>query len=111
MKTLIIIVLLFVVYNCLADEPGELSASPYALDSTSNPYGRYGSEFSPDSVNNPYGGGSPYGGDSFHGAGALMMQVARTTLTVKVGRSLKANRLTLENETERHNKKAATVNQ
>ena len=27
---------------------------------TSNPYGRYGSPFSPDSINNPYGAGSPY---------------------------------------------------
>lgn len=26
----------------------------------SNPYGRYGSPFSPDSINNPYGAGSPY---------------------------------------------------
>jgi len=40
---------------------GRLSANPYAPDSTSNPYGRYGSPYSPDSINNPYGRyGSPY---------------------------------------------------
>jgi len=39
---------------------GKLSANPYDSDSTSNPYGRYGSPFSPDSINNPYGAGNPY---------------------------------------------------
>lgn len=40
---------------------GRLSANPYDADSTSNPYGRYGSPYSPDSINNPYGRyGSPY---------------------------------------------------
>lgn len=40
---------------------GRLSSNPYATDSTSNPYGRYGSPYSPDSINNPYGRyGSPY---------------------------------------------------
>jgi hypothetical protein len=34
---------------------GKLSANPYDPDSTSNPFGRYGSKHSPDSVNNPYG--------------------------------------------------------
>ncbi len=43
-----------------AEDLGELSANPYDPDSTSNPYGRYGSPFSPDSINNPYGAGSPY---------------------------------------------------
>ena len=48
----------------LYDEQGnyrnKLSANPYDPDSTSNPYGRYGSPFSPDSIKNPYGAGSPY---------------------------------------------------
>ena len=39
---------------------GKLSANPYDPDSTSNPYGRYGSPFSPDSIKNPYGAGNPY---------------------------------------------------
>lgn len=39
---------------------GQLSNNPYAPDSTSNPYGRYGSRYSRDSINNPYGYGSPY---------------------------------------------------
>ena len=43
-----------------AKDLGELSANPYDPDSTSNPYGRYGSPFSPDSINNPFGAGSPY---------------------------------------------------
>lgn len=44
---------------------GNLSSNPYDPNSTSNPYGRYGSEYSPDSVNNPYGKyGSPYSPDS-----------------------------------------------
>ena len=34
------------------------------LDSTSKPYGRYGSKYSSESINNPYGAGSPYKADS-----------------------------------------------
>ncbi|HXH07686.1 MAG TPA: hypothetical protein VNI83_13975 [Vicinamibacterales bacterium] len=37
---------------------GRLSRNPYLPDSTSNPYGRFGSSYSPDSIANPY---SPYG--------------------------------------------------
>src|SRR5216683_4559 len=43
---------------------GNLSSNPYDPNSTSNPYGRYGSQFSPDSINNPYGAGSRYAPDS-----------------------------------------------
>jgi hypothetical protein len=44
---------------------GNLSANPYDPNSTSNPYGQYGSKYSPDSINNPYGRyGSPYSNDS-----------------------------------------------
>ena len=44
---------------------GNLSANPYDANSTSNPYGRYGSEYSADSINNPYGRyGSPYSNES-----------------------------------------------
>lgn len=43
---------------------GNLSANPYAPDSTSNPFGA-GSPYNPDSINNPYGKyGSPYSPDS-----------------------------------------------
>ena len=50
----------------LADEYlGQLSENPYRADSTSNPYGQYGSVYSPDSINNPYGRyGSRYSNDS-----------------------------------------------
>ncbi|GAB1718883.1 MAG: hypothetical protein NTAFB09_06140 [Nitrosospira sp.] len=44
---------------------GNLSSNPHDPDSTSNPYGRYGSKYSPDSINNPYGRyGSKYSPDS-----------------------------------------------
>ena len=44
---------------------GNLSANPYDPNSTSNPYGEYGSEYSADSINNPYGKyGSEYSNDS-----------------------------------------------
>ena len=44
---------------------GNLSANPYDPNSTSNPYGQYGSQYSADSINNPYGQyGSPYSNDS-----------------------------------------------
>ena len=39
---------------------GRLSTNRFAPDSTSNPFGRYGSKFSPDSINNRFGLGSPY---------------------------------------------------
>ena len=39
---------------------GKLSTNAYDPDSTSNPYGRYGSPYSPDSINNPFGAGNPY---------------------------------------------------
>ena len=44
---------------------GQLGGNQYAPDSTSNPYGQYGSKFSPDSINNPYGTyGSKYSNSS-----------------------------------------------
>jgi len=44
---------------------GNLSNNKYDPNSTSNPYGRYGSEYSADSINNPYGRyGSEYSSDS-----------------------------------------------
>lgn len=51
---------------------GKLSANPYDPDSVSNPYGRYGSQFSPDSIHNPFGAGSrfaPDGPKNPHGKG------------------------------------------
>jgi len=44
---------------------GKLNGNKYDPDSTSNPYGRYGSEYSADSINNPYGQyGSEYSNKS-----------------------------------------------
>jgi hypothetical protein len=56
LKILTAIFLALCFSNVMADEDiGKLSENPYNPDSTSNPYGEYGSEYSPDSVNNPYG--------------------------------------------------------
>jgi len=44
---------------------GTLSSNQYDPNSTSNPYGEYGSQYSSDSINNPYGKyGSEYSNDS-----------------------------------------------
>jgi len=44
---------------------GNLSTNQYDPNSTSNPYGQYGSEYSQDSINNPYGQyGSEFSNDS-----------------------------------------------
>ena len=45
------------IYDENGNYRGRLSNNPYDPDSTSNPYGRYGSPYSPDSINNPYGAG------------------------------------------------------
>ena len=37
---------------------GQYSSNPYGVDSVSNPYGTYGSQYSSNSINNPY---SQYG--------------------------------------------------
>ena len=44
-------------HHAHAEDLGNLSANPFALDSTANPFGR-GSPFAPNGVNNPF---SPYG--------------------------------------------------
>ena len=50
-----------------AEYLGRLSSNPYLADSTSNPYGRYGSPYSPDSINNPWGRyGSRWSNESVH---------------------------------------------
>ena len=44
---------------------GRLSSNRYQSDSTSNPYGQYGSSYSSNSINNPYGQyGSQYSSNS-----------------------------------------------
>ena len=51
-------------YDSEGNYRGRLSSNPYDPESTSNPYGRYGSAYSAESINNPYGAGSPYRADS-----------------------------------------------
>ncbi|MEO8340879.1 MAG: hypothetical protein ABI604_14395, partial [Nitrospirota bacterium] len=41
-----------------------MSANHYNPGSVSNPYGRYGNPYSPDSINNQFGAGDPYRSDS-----------------------------------------------
>ena len=53
------------IYDSQGNYHGQLSANPYLPDSTSNPYGQYGSQYSPDSIKNPYGAGNPYTTESF----------------------------------------------
>lgn len=74
--TIAVLALLLVSGPVLADPPhlvdrqtgkylGNLGGNKYDPNSTSNPYGRYGSEYSADSINNPYGQyGSKYSADS-----------------------------------------------
>ena len=46
---------------------GNFSANPYDPNSTSNSYGKYGSEYSAHSINNTYGKyGSKYSNNSLH---------------------------------------------
>lgn len=71
-----LIAIVFVSFGANAEPPhlvdgktgkylGELSSDRYNANSTSNPYGRYGSKYSSDSINNPYGRyGSRYSNDS-----------------------------------------------
>ena len=65
MKTLAIVLCVLSINSAHAEYLGRLSNNPYLPDSTSNPYGRYGSRYSPDSINNPYGRyGSQYSNES-----------------------------------------------
>jgi hypothetical protein len=68
-KTLLALLALLIISASLHAQEylGQLSANPYAPDSTGNPYGQYGSPSAPNSINNPYGPyGSPYSPTSVH---------------------------------------------
>jgi len=57
---------------------GNLGGNRFDPNSTSNPYGRYGSPYSADSINNPYGRyGSPYSADSPNNPYAINPPVIR----------------------------------
>lgn len=51
-------------YDSQGNFRGNLNSNKYDPDSVANPYGRYGSRYSNDSINNPYGAGSRYNQDS-----------------------------------------------
>lgn len=51
-------------YTSGGEYRGNANSNRFDPNSTSNPYGRYGSQYSPDSINNPYGAGSRYNQDS-----------------------------------------------
>ena len=62
---LALIIALATTNTASAEYLGRLSSNPFDADSTSNPFGRYGSQFSPDSINNQFGRyGSPYSNES-----------------------------------------------
>lgn len=63
-RLMLLLMLLTVPQATGAEDLGTLSANPYDPDSTSNPFGRYGSPFSPDSMNNQFGAGSSFRYDS-----------------------------------------------
>lgn len=52
------------IYDKNGEFRGNLNNNPYDPNSVANPYGKYGSQYSPDSINNPHGAGSPYKKDS-----------------------------------------------
>jgi len=78
----ILAILLLTTTVTLADSPslydgrtgkylGDLSTNKYNANSTSNPYGRYGSKYSSDSINNRFGTyGSPYSNSSVNNPNA-----------------------------------------
>jgi hypothetical protein len=51
-------------YDSQGQFRGNLNSNQYDPNSVANPYGRYGSQYSADSINNPYGAGSQYRSDS-----------------------------------------------
>jgi hypothetical protein len=51
-------------FNDRGEFRGNLNTNPHDPDSVANPTGRYGSSWSPDSINNPSGQGSPNRPDS-----------------------------------------------
>lgn len=77
-RRIILAIVLFSAVSCFAQPPvlinkhtgkylGNLSSNQYDPNSTSNPFGRYGSQYSQDSINNPHSQyGSRYSNDSPH---------------------------------------------
>jgi hypothetical protein len=51
-------------YDSQGNYRGNLNANQFDPNSVANPFGRYGSQFSPDSINNQFGAGSPFRQDS-----------------------------------------------
>jgi hypothetical protein len=93
MKKIIMLVMLLLSASLMAEPRlydsqtgkylGELGGNPYSSDSTSNPYGQYGSRYSSDSINNPYGEyGSKYSDKSPNNPYATHSPVVIDTPTV-----------------------------
>ncbi len=51
-------------YDSEGNFRGNLNNNPYDPDSIANPHGRYGSQYSAESINNPYGAGNRHRNDS-----------------------------------------------
>lgn len=53
-------------YDSQGNYRSKPSANPYDADLTSNPNGRYGSQYSPDRINNPNEVGNPYSNNKIY---------------------------------------------
>lgn len=75
-----------VVDPCSKKYLGQLSANPYAPDSTANKFGQYGSPFSQDSIKNRFGPyGSPYSASSVRNPfaiGATSPQTGQSIISI-----------------------------
>ena len=63
------------IYDSHGKYHGNLNNNTYDPNSVANPYGKYGSKYSADSINNKYGAGSAYRKDSpnnRYGSGMLV---------------------------------------
>ena len=51
-------------YDSQGNYHGNLNSNQFDPNSVANPFGKYGSKFSPDSINNQFGAGSRFSPDS-----------------------------------------------
>lgn len=52
------------IYDSQGNFHGNINTNAFDPDSIHNPYGKYGSPYSTESIKNPYGAGNPYSMDS-----------------------------------------------
>ncbi len=64
-------------YDSQGQFRGNVNTNQYDPKSIATPFGQYGSQYSPDSINNPYGAGSQYRQDSPNNPYGTGMRVYR----------------------------------